>query len=96
MIAKIFRRLNLINVHASLISRVLFFHNSSSTVQEPKVGLAVYAATKAAIVGLVRGTSVEVGPGVTVNAVMAGLINTEHVWNLGFNQMDHSLFSSVR
>jgi Dehydrogenases with different specificities (related to short-chain alcohol dehydrogenases) len=32
------------------------------TVQEPEPGLAVYSSSKAAIIGLVRGTSIEAGP----------------------------------
>lgn len=71
-------------------------HTSSSIVQEPEPGLAAYALSKAAIIGLVRGTSVEAGPGVTVNAVMLGLIKTNQVWNSGI-QLDrsHHLFERV-
>lgn len=58
-------------------------HTSSSTVQEPEPGLVAYVAAKAAVIGLVRSTSVEAGPGVTVNVVMPGLIKTDTIWNSG-------------
>ncbi|KAF9889862.1 Reductase [Aspergillus nanangensis] len=57
-------------------------HTSSSTYADPKPGLAPYIASKAAVIGLVRATAVEAGPGVTVNAIMPGLIDTEHVRSL--------------
>lgn len=71
-------------------------HTPSCTFQEPEPGLGVYAASKAAILGLVRGTSVEAGPGVTVNAVMPGLIKSEQVWNSGIQpDGSHPLFERV-
>lgn len=71
-------------------------HTSSSTFQEPEVGLGVYVASKAAIIGLVRAASVEAGPGVTVNAVMPGLIRTDQVWNAGvLPDGSHPLFDRV-
>ncbi|KAL4879017.1 hypothetical protein BJY04DRAFT_208938 [Aspergillus karnatakaensis] len=71
-------------------------HTSSSTFQEPEVGLSAYAASKAAVIGLVRSAAIEAGPGVTVNVVMPGLVKTETVWN-GSVQADGSnpLFESV-
>ncbi|KAJ5951569.1 uncharacterized protein N7479_009982 [Penicillium vulpinum] len=71
-------------------------HTGSTTFQEPEQGQVAYVTSKAAIVGLVRATSIEAGPGITVNAVMPGLIKTEHVWKLVV-QPDGSypLFESV-
>lgn len=71
-------------------------HTTSSTVQEPEPGLAAYATSKAAILGLVRGTSTEAGPGITINAVMPGLIRTDQVWNSGVQpDGSHPLFERV-
>ncbi|RDW67475.1 SDR family NAD(P)-dependent oxidoreductase [Aspergillus mulundensis] len=54
-------------------------HTSSTTYADPKPGLSAYVMSKAAVVGLVRSAAVEAGPGVTVNAVMPGLIDTEEM-----------------
>lgn len=105
---KTYRRMMSVNLDASFyLTRAVLphmqrsgygriIHTSSSTFQEPEPELAVYATSKAAIIGLVRGTSVEAGPGVTVNAVMPGLIRTDHVWNSGVQQDgSHPLFERV-
>ncbi|KAF3395708.1 putative oxidoreductase [Penicillium rolfsii] len=71
-------------------------HTSSSTFQEPEVGLSAYVASKAAIIGLVRAASIEAGPGVTVNAVMPGLIRTDQIWDAGvLPDGSHPLFDRV-
>ncbi|KAL4962709.1 SDR family NAD(P)-dependent oxidoreductase [Aspergillus stella-maris] len=54
-------------------------HTSSTTYSDPKPGLSAYVTSKAAVLGLVRSAAVEAGPGVTVNAVMPGLIETERM-----------------
>jgi 3-oxoacyl-[acyl-carrier protein] reductase len=52
-------------------------------------GLAVYGATKAAIVGFTRSLAREVGPlGVTVNAVAPGFVDTEMTANLEGTRRD--------
>jgi len=48
-------------------------HTSSSTTGNPPFGLAPYVASKAGIIGLVRASAVEAGPGITVNALLPGL-----------------------
>lgn len=54
---------------------IVLFSSIRSVVVEP--GQAVYAATKAAIVQLVRGAAAEFGPrGVRVNAVAPGVVDT--------------------
>lgn len=58
-------------------------HIASYTFEEPELGLGVYDASKAAIIGLVHAASVEAGLGVTVNAVMPELIRMDQVWNAG-------------
>ncbi|KAL4901210.1 hypothetical protein BDW74DRAFT_160497 [Aspergillus multicolor] len=54
-------------------------HTSSTTYASPKPGLSAYVMSKAAVVGLVRSAAVEAGPGVTVNAMMPGLIDTDEM-----------------
>ncbi|KAF2175832.1 NAD(P)-binding protein [Zopfia rhizophila CBS 207.26] len=54
-------------------------HTSPFTYGEPEPGLVSYVASKAGIIGLVRATATEAGPGVTINAVMPSLIDTAHV-----------------
>lgn len=52
---------------------------SSSSVQSAPAGMAHYVATKAALIGLARALSAELGPdGITVNALAPGLTRTEH------------------
>lgn len=83
-----------VNVDASFLTRAVLphmrkqgygriIHTASYTSEEPEVGLGVYEASKAAIIGLVHAASVEAGLGVTVNAVMPGLIRMDQVWNAG-------------
>ncbi|KAL4782262.1 hypothetical protein BJX76DRAFT_359159, partial [Aspergillus varians] len=71
-------------------------HTSSGTIQEPEAGLSVYVASKAVVVGLVRAVACETGPGITVNAIVPGLIKTERVWG-GSVQADgpNPLFESL-
>ncbi|KAL4939788.1 hypothetical protein BDV06DRAFT_224682 [Aspergillus oleicola] len=54
-------------------------HTSSTTYSDPKPGLSAYVTSKAAVLGLVRSAAVEAGDGITVNAVMPGLIDTEQM-----------------
>ena len=71
-------------------------HTASTTFQEPEKGLTAYIMSKAAVIGLVRGTSIEAGPGVTVNAVLPVLITTDQVWNSGVQpDGSHPLFDGV-
>ena len=51
-------------------------HTSSATFAHPVPGIAPYVASKAGVIGLVRAAAVEAGTGVTVNAVLPGLIDT--------------------
>src|SRR5262249_26976234 len=53
---------------------IVIFSSIRSVVVEP--GQSVYAATKAAIVQLVRGAACELGPAVRVNAVGPGVVET--------------------
>lgn len=87
---------NAVLPHMQRVKYDRIIHTPSSTVQEPEPGLSVYAASEAAIVGLVRGASVEAGLGMTVNAVMPGLIKTQQVGNLGVqSDGSHPLFERV-
>ena len=71
-------------------------HTSATTTQEPEKGQVAYVTSKAAVVGLVRATSNEAGAGVTVNAIMPGLIKTDVVWRLGVQpDGSHPLFDGV-
>lgn len=51
-------------------------HTSSSTYGSPDPGLVPYTTSKAGIIGLVRASAVEAGPGITVNVVLPGLTDT--------------------
>lgn len=55
---------------------------TSTTFAKPAPGLSMYLASKGGVIGLMRAAAVEAGPGVTVNAVMPGLIHTETSWNV--------------
>lgn len=59
-------------------------HCSSTTYANPRPGLSAYVISKAAVVGLVRAAASEAGDGVTVNAVLPGLIDTEKIKSVGF------------
>jgi 3-oxoacyl-[acyl-carrier protein] reductase len=69
---------------------------ATSSVSGPLVGWpdhAAYCATKAGLVGLVRGLAVDLGPrGITVNAVAPGLVRTpmslDEVNSLGARRID--------
>ncbi len=54
-------------------------HTSSASFRDPQPGMTAYIASKAGIVGLVRAAAIEAGPGVTINAVLPGLIETPGV-----------------
>ncbi|KAJ3542815.1 hypothetical protein NM208_g3899 [Fusarium decemcellulare] len=54
-------------------------HTSSATYSQPEPGLAPYVASKAGVIGLVRATAVEAGPGVTANVVLPGLTETNNI-----------------
>ncbi len=51
---------------------------SGSAERVPNAGMAVYAMSKAALVGMVRGLARDLGPrGVTINSVQPGPVETE-------------------
>lgn len=54
-------------------------HTSSASFGDPQPGMASYVASKGGVIGLVRAAAVEAGPGITVNAVLPGLIETAGV-----------------
>lgn len=54
-------------------------HTSSASFGDPQPGMTAYIASKAGIVGLVRAAAIEAGPGVTINAVLPGLVETPGV-----------------
>lgn len=57
-------------------------HTSSSSVQVgPLPDHSAYVTSKMAVIGLVRSTAADVGPGVTVNAIMPGLTRSETIWS---------------
>ncbi|KUL87564.1 hypothetical protein ZTR_04581 [Talaromyces verruculosus] len=105
---EIYRRVMTVNVDASFyLTRAVLphmqkagygriIHTSSSTFQQPELGLSAHVASKAAIVGLTRATSVEAGPGVTANVIMPGLIKTDSAYNAGVQpDGSHPLFDKV-
>ncbi|KEF58949.1 uncharacterized protein A1O9_03792 [Exophiala aquamarina CBS 119918] len=67
-------------------------HTSSSTTGNPAFGLAPYVASKAGIIGLVRASAVEAGPGITVNALLPGLTDFTKVAE---TEQSSLLFDSV-
>lgn len=63
-------------------------HTTSTGYADPKPGLTAYVATKAAVIGLVRSAAMEAGPGVTINAVMPGVTDTDQARSLeGFEAL---------
>ncbi|OCT48080.1 (S)-1-Phenylethanol dehydrogenase [Cladophialophora carrionii] len=56
-------------------------NTASGTASHPEAGLAVYAASKSAVVAFTRATATEAGPGVTANVVAPGLVVTETTWS---------------
>lgn len=52
---------------------------ASGTFNDPPPGLAIYVASKAAVIGFTRAVAVEAGVGITANVVLPGLINTPGV-----------------
>ncbi|OAP55324.1 hypothetical protein AYL99_10297 [Fonsecaea erecta] len=56
-------------------------NTASGTASHPEPGLAVYAASKSAVVAFTRATAAEAGPGVTANVVSPGLVVTETTWS---------------
>lgn len=63
---------------------------------QPGFGVANYAASKAALVGLTRSAAVELGPSnVNVNAVAPGFVNTEMLSNLPKEIVDRARKEAV-
>lgn len=59
-------------------------------------GLSHYAASKAALMGLVRGGALELGPaGITVNAVLPGTVDTEGLRATGGAQFLATMLPSI-
>ncbi|KAE9363148.1 NAD(P)-binding protein [Stipitochalara longipes BDJ] len=105
---EMYRRVISINVDASFwLTRAVLPHmqkagygriilTSSSAFQEPEAGMSAYVASKGAVVGLMRATAVEAGPGVTANVIMPGLIKTDTVWNAAVRpDGSHPVFEMV-
>jgi 3-oxoacyl-[acyl-carrier protein] reductase len=62
----------------------------------PSFGVAAYAASKAAVVGLTRATAVELGPSnVNVNAVAPGYVRTEALESLPEDVIERAKKNSV-
>jgi len=62
----------------------------------PSFGVAAFAASKAALIGLTRSTAVELGPaGVNVNAVAPGYVRTEALESLPSDVVDRAKKNSV-
>ena len=69
---------------------------SAHQAGHPGFGVANYAASKAALLGLTRAAAVELGPGnVNVNAVAPGFIRTERMAMLPPEVIDKARKSSV-
>jgi len=69
---------------------------SAHQALHPGFGVANYAASKAAIVGLTRSAAVELGPaGVNVNAVAPGFVRTERMEMLPREVIERAQRSSV-
>jgi len=71
--------------------------NTASNTFALKVeGLAAYQVSKAAVIGLTRSSAAEAGPGITVNCVMPGYIETETTWNQWVKEDgSHPLFEAI-
>ena len=54
-------------------------HTSSSTFGCPEACMTAYVSSKAGVIGLVRASAMEAGPGITVNVVIPGLTETATV-----------------
>jgi len=69
---------------------------SAHQAERPGFGVANYAASKAALLGLTRAAAVELGPaGVNVNAVAPGFIRTERMAMLPAEVVERAQKSSV-
>ena len=69
---------------------------SSHQAQRPGFGVANYAASKAALIGLTRAAAVELGPtNINVNAVAPGFVRTERLSMLPPEVVDRAEKSSV-
>jgi 3-oxoacyl-[acyl-carrier protein] reductase len=69
---------------------------SAHQAERPGFGVANYAASKAALLGLTRAAAVELGPAnVNVNAVAPGFIRTERMGMLPSEVIERAQKSSV-
>lgn len=66
---------------------------SSSTVEYPVKGMALYTGTKAALQSIVKVAAMELGPlGITVNAILPGVTATKHA----LEGLDEAFVEGVR
>ncbi|MGE3526780.1 MAG: SDR family NAD(P)-dependent oxidoreductase, partial [Gemmatimonadales bacterium] len=69
---------------------------SAHQAERPGFGVANYAASKAALLGLTRAAAIELGPAnVNVNAVAPGFIRTERISQLPKEVLDRAQKTSV-